>query len=180
MWLGAKMGTRATHLVMAGAIVLGGCATGGGETPRRPSLAVTDEVGAVARALVVGTWQCRELNPYHEIPQQTITTTYNADGTFMSQSRSAPRPPLGAMLVKVTGRWAVEGDRITTSEVETEAGSADGDAWTNMMANVGATFVNSFGGTQSNGAGDVLKLGRGELVFRPMGIEDPPVISCTR
>jgi hypothetical protein len=84
------------------------------------------------------------------------------------------------MQVNATGRWVVEGDRIATSDVQTDASAADGDAWTNMMANVGASIVNNLGREQTAGAGDVLKLSRSELLLRPVAVEDPPVISCTR
>ncbi len=124
--------------------------------------------------------RCRELNPYPDLPEQTIDTTYRADGTFLSASRSAPRPPLGAMLITARGRWSTEGGQVTTSDVETEAGSADGDAWTNLMARAGASLVNSFGDAQMRGAGEVLKLDRRELLLRPTGVEDPPVIACRR
>jgi hypothetical protein len=162
------------------ALLVAGCTTGGSDPPRRPVVAVADEVTSLDGRQIVGTWQCRELNPLPEIPQQIIVTTYADDGTFRSESRSAPRPPLGAMLVTVQGRWAVEGDRITTSGVTTEAHAAGGDAWTDMMANLGASFVNSLGERGSTSAGEVLRLGPGELVLRPLGVEDPPVISCTR
>jgi hypothetical protein len=162
------------------AMLVAGCTGAGGDPPRRPAVAVADDVNAVDGGQVVGTWQCRELNPLPEIPQQIIVTTYEADGTFLSESRSAPRPPLGAMLVTVRGWWAVEGDRIVTSGVTTEAHAADGDAWTDMMAGLGASFVNSLGERGSAGAGEVLRLGAGELVLRPLGVEDPPVIACTR
>jgi hypothetical protein len=63
--MAARAGTGA---LLAGVLLLAGCATGGGETPRRPTTSVADDVGAVDRAAVVGTWQCRELNPYPEVP----------------------------------------------------------------------------------------------------------------
>jgi hypothetical protein len=164
--------------LLVGTLLLVGCATGGGDTPRRPTTSVADEVGTVDSAAVVGTWECRELNPYPEVPQVATTTTYRADGTFTSEGRSAPRPPLGPVRVEANGRWSVEGGEIVTSEVETEASSED--AWTNLMAGVGARFVDAFGGSQNRASGEVLKLGRGELVVRPSGVEDPPVIACTR
>jgi hypothetical protein len=164
--------------LLAGALLLAACATGGGDTPRRPATSVADEVGEVDRAAVVGTWECRELNPYPEVPQVATTTTYRADGTFTSEGRSAPRPPLGPVQVEANGGWSVEGGEIVTSEVTTEASSED--AWTNLMAGVGAQFIDWFAGAQDRASVEVLKLGRGELVVRPIGVEDPPVIACTR
>ena len=86
--------------------------------------------------------------------------------------------PLGPMRVEANGRWSVEGGEIVTSEVETKASSED--AWTNLMAGVGAQFIDLFGGAQDRASVEVLKLGRDELVLRPRGVEDPPVIACTR
>lgn len=160
-------------------VLLAGCAGAGGDPPQRPVASVTDRVGAVDRDLVVGTWQCRELNPYPELPEQTIATTYQADGAFVSESRSAPRPPLGAMLITARGRWSVDGGHIATSDVETAAGSADGDAWTNLMAQAGASIMNSFGGSETRSTSEVLELDRSELLLRPVGVEDPPVIACS-
>jgi hypothetical protein len=168
----------AAHGLLGAILLLTGCAVGGGDTPKRPAVAVADEVGVVEQSRIVGTWRCRELNPYPELPRQTITSTYNADGTYVGEGVTEARPPFGAMRAKVTGRWAVEGDRIVTSDVETEAGSDD--AWTNMMAGIGASIVNSFGQEQTRGVGDVLKLDRDELVLRAVGVEDPPIFSCTR
>ena len=173
------MAARAgTGTLLVGAVLLAACATGGGETPRRPATSVADEVGDVDRAAVVGTWECRELNPYPEVPQVATTTTYRADGTFTSEGRSTPRPPLGPMRVEANGRWSVEGGEIVTSEVATEASSED--AWTNLMAGVGAQFVDWLGGAQDRASVEVLKLSRGELTVRPSSVEDPPVIACTR
>jgi hypothetical protein len=45
---------------------------------------------------------------------------------------------------------------------------------------VGAQFIDLFGGAQDRASVEVLKLGRDELVLRPRGVEDPPVIVCTR
>ncbi len=134
---------------LVGACLLAGCAVGGGggDAPRRPAVAIADEVAAVDRDLVVGTWACRELNPYPEMPPLTITTTYEADGTFVS---------------------------------ETEAGSADGDAWTDLVARATASLVNTFAIDQPRATGEVLQLDRQQLVMRPVGVEDPPVISCAR
>ena len=84
------------------------------------------------------------------------------------------------MLVKARGRWSVEGGRVATSGVATEAGAADGDTWTDLMARAGASVVNGLGEDRARGAGEVLRLDRRELVLRPVGVEDPPVIACAR
>lgn len=162
------------------AALLAGCAVGESGPPQRPAMIVADEVGRLDPARIVGTWTCRELNPMPGLAEQTIVTTYEVGGVFTSVSRSAPRPPLGAMLVTVRGRWSVEGDRIATSGVTTEARAADGDPRTDTMAKLGASFLNSLGDKGSASASEVLRLSAGYLVLRPLGVEDPPVISCTR
>ena len=60
---------------LGGDLLLTGCTGlgGGGETPKRPPLNVADQVQQVDRSKLVGTWQCRELNPYPEMPKQTTT-----------------------------------------------------------------------------------------------------------
>lgn len=172
---------RGGFTLVGAACLLAGCAAGGGgDPPRRPAVAVADEVGAVDRDLVVGTWRCRELNPYPEMPALTIATTYEADGTFVSETQAAPRPPLGAVRSKARGRWSAEGGQIATTDVTTEAGSADGDAWTDLMARATASVINTFNIDQPRATGEVLQLDRRQLVMRPLGVEDPPVISCAR
>ena len=164
-------------VVGAGALVAG-CAGVGGDTPKRPPLTVADEVQRIDSSNIVGTWTCRELNPYPEVPQQVSTITYAKDGSFTGRAQyDAQASPFGGMTVESIGKWTVEDDRIVTGDVKTSAGSPD--AFTNVMAGIATSFVNSAYG-QEQGSGDVLKLTRTELVFRPVGVEDPPVYSCTR
>ena len=61
----------------------------------RPVVDVQDHVGAVDRERIVGTWQCRDLNPYPDQIDQLVRETYAADGSYHAESRPAPRPPLG-------------------------------------------------------------------------------------
>ncbi len=146
----------------------------------RPVVDVQDHVGAVDRERIVGAWQCRDLNPYPDQIDQLVHETYGADGSYHAESRPAPRPPLGALVVTVRGSWAVAGDKVVTSGLKTEARSADGDANTDMLAGLGAEFVNSYAANQADSAADVLELGADRLVLRPVGVTDPPVIACTR
>ena len=158
--------------------LLAGCVAVGGDTPKRPPLAVADEVQRVEADSLVGTWTCRELNPYPEVPKQVSTITYGEDGTFTGKAHyDAQAAPFGGMTVESAGRWVVDGDRIVTSDVTTSAGSQD--AFTNVMAGIATSFINSTS-SQQQGSGDVLKLTRTELMFRPAGVDDPPVYSCTR
>ena len=170
----------ATGLLLSGAAgLLAACAGVGGPPPKRPPVQVTDQVQQVDRSAVVGTWTCRELNPYAEVPAQNSTVTYDADGSFIARARyeAGAAPPFGGMSVVTTGKWSVENDRIVTSDVNSQASSPD--AFTNMLAGVAASFANSMS-AQEQGSGDVLKLTRNELTIRPVGVEDPPVIACTR
>ena len=171
---------RSRVILGAGLLVLAGCASdGGGErTMHRPAVSVPDQVTAVSRSLIVGSWTCHELNPLPDLPRQTSSVTYNADGTFASTGQVEAHPPFGAMTVKASGKWSVEGEHLVTSDVTTAASSAD--AFTNVMAGLGSSIANTFMGSQKAGSANVLKLTRNELVYTLIGVDDPPVISCTR
>ena len=172
---------RATSrmLLLGAAATLAACAGISGPPPKRPPVQVADQVQQVDRSAIVGTWTCRELNPYAEVPAQSSTLTYAADGSFVGKAsyEAGATPPFGGMSVVTTGKWSVEGDRIITSDVNTQASSPD--AFTNVLAGVASTFANNMS-AQQQGSGDVLKLTRTELTLRPDGVEDPPVIGCTR
>ena len=169
-----------TGLLLLGATAaLAACSGIAGPPPKRPPVQVGDRVQQVDRAAIVGIWSCRELNPYAEVPAQNSTVTYAADGSFISKASydAGATPPFGGMSVVTTGKWSVEGDRIVTSDVNSQASSPD--AFTNMLAGVATSFANSMS-AQQQGSGDVLKLTKTELTIRPAGVEDPPVIGCTR
>jgi hypothetical protein len=83
-------------------LAVSACAAAG--PPARPALDLADRVGPVDRREIVGTWRCRDLNPYPDRPEQTVAATYRADGTFVSESETAARPPVGAMLVAARRR----------------------------------------------------------------------------
>jgi hypothetical protein len=160
-------------------VLLAACAAGGGgEAPQRPAVSVADQVGAVDRSLVVGTWQCRDLNPYPGAPEQVVTETFGADGSFLGQSRVSGEGPVGMIQVSARGKWAVEGDRITTTGVTTQASSADPTL--NMIAGLTAEYLNRQPPSLRDGSSELLKLSRSELVLRPLAVEDPPIIACTR
>lgn len=169
---------RGLLIVVGVGALLAGCTAVGGDTPKRPSLTVADEVQQIDPEQLIGTWTCRELNPYPEVPQQVSTITYAQGGTFTSKAQyDAQTPPFGAMSIVAAGRWAVEGDRIVTSDVKTSAASQD--AFTNAMAGIAISIMNSIS-DQQQGSGDVLKLTPTELGYRAAGVDDPPVYSCVR
>ena len=172
---------RATSrlLLLGATAALAACSGIAGPPPKRPAVQVSDQVQQVDRAAIVGTWTCREVNPYAEVPAQNSTVSYDADGGFISKARydAGATPPFGGMSVVTTGKWTVENDRIVTSDVNSQASSPD--AFTNMLAGVATSFANNMS-AQQQGSGDVLKLTRNELTIRPVGIDDPPVLACTR
>ena len=173
-----EAGMRPVLVAFAASSVLAGCTGMGGDPPKRPPVTVAGEVQRVDGSKVVGTWTCRELNPYPEVPRQVSTITYAKDGAFTGNAQyDATTPPFGGMTVETTGRWTVQGDRIVISDVKTSAGSQD--AFTNMRAGIASSLINT-ASAQEQGSGDVLKLTPTELVFRPVGVDDPPVYSCTR
>ena len=164
--------------ILAVGTTLVGCASDGGETPKRPPLAVPDEVTAINRGQLVGTWQCHELNPYPQMPKQTSRD-------HVQQRRHLPHRGAVPGAAGV-GSHCREGHRQMgggrrsdhDSDIKTEAGSAD--EFTNVMAGIGSSIVNTFSKSQPQGSGDVLELTPHKLVFRGVGVEDPPIISCTR
>jgi hypothetical protein len=173
-----EAGMRSVLVAFAASSVLAGCTGMGGDPPKRPPVTVADQVQQVDASKIVGTWTCRELNPYPDVPRQVSTITYAKEGAFTANAQyDATTPPFGGMNVETTGRWTVQGERIVISDVKTSASSQD--AFTNMMAGIASSLVNT-ASAQEQGSGDVLKLTPAELAFRPEGADDPPVYSCTR
>ncbi len=169
-------------------LLLAACATGG-STPsiERPPVDVADSVDTVDRSLLIGSWQCHELNPPEGAPRgQTSTVELKADGSLLSNGRTAPAQaegsPLGTgeMIVSSTGSWQVEGEDIVMANVHTEAKPADGNPILGAITSYATSIVNSSGEAMTPHRSNVLKLGRHELVFRPVDVADPPVISCSR
>lgn len=168
-------------MALAGlAAVLAGCATGGGEA-RRPAVAVADEVTTVQPNLLVGTWRCRELNPYPELPKATRTLTFAADGTAVAEVLTEDDPRYGPIQGTSRGNWAVEGDRLVMRNMRLEAKAAEGSTnpFGGFLAGLTTSVANTFMRDQQDGTSDVLRLSRNELVFRG-NVEDPPVVACTR
>ncbi len=130
-------------------------------------------------ALLLGTWRCRDLNPYPGQAAQVITTTYDPDGTFLSASEIAARGPLGAIAVAQRGRWSLEHNRLLTRDVVTAAHALDGNTETDAMAKASAALLDAMSGTEP-AASEVLRLDRRRLSLRPVGITDPPVLGCAR
>lgn len=187
---------RPALLTMGVALALTGCleAGGGGMPAQRPAVSIADQVTTVDRQLVVGGWQCRELNPYPNTPIVINTTTFYPDGYFTSRSTGqaqAGLPMGGSGTVTTRGRWRAEEGRLVTSEVVAEMAQAPatgaggtggtGDLVGTVLSQIGPLLVGGGQATQPQGSSsEVLELTRSTMVFKALGIQDPPIVTCTR
>lgn len=172
-----------TILAVMGVLGLAGCAGldgGSSSPPPRPTVSVPDEVQSIDRSKLVGTWTCRELNPMQGAPVLTSVNTYNADGTFTGTSKGSSDGQALPFVTSVTGNWAIQGDRIVSSNIKTSAKSSDGNPAMDMIAGLGSSIANTMIEKEPPGLGNVLKLTSTELVVKAEGVDNPPVISCTR
>lgn len=171
------MSLVARTLVVAclGAAALAGCASVGGPPPKRPAVSVADQVGSIDRKLVVGSWDCHELNPYPEVPKHSIRMTFDADGTLASQGTAAMAT--SDMAVSSQAKWTVEGEQLVISD-QTSSATSD-DPLMSAIGSIGATIANKMSANEAMQS-DVLQLDRGHLVMRGVGVDDPPILSCTR
>ena len=129
--------------------------------------------------MLVGTWQCRDLNPLPGQPPQSVATRYADDGSFRSISELPVHGPIGPIAVEQRGRWALDGDRLITSDVTTAARALDGNTETDAYAKAGAELVDAMGAGRPV-ASQVLLLDPARLTLRPAEVDDPPVIGCSR
>jgi hypothetical protein len=145
----------------------------------RPEIATPAGGGPVEAALLIGDWQCRDLNPLPGQPPQTVATRYADDGSFRSLSELPVHGPIGPIEIVQQGRWALDGDRLTTSDVTTAARALDGNGETDAYARAGAELVDAMGAGRPV-ASRVLLLDSARLTLRPVDVSDPPVVGCTR
>ncbi|MGD9509987.1 MAG: hypothetical protein AB7I59_21255 [Geminicoccaceae bacterium] len=171
----ARSCARPLESALALLLVLSGCAT----VPTRPEIATPPAAGTVDGTLLVGIWICRDLNPLAGQPVQPITTRYAENGRFHSVSELPARGGMGPFRLGQQGRWSIEGNRLVTSEVKTVARSADDNTEMDAMAQAGAELVDLLAGDTPQ-ASEIVKLDHQELILRPTGIDDPPVIGCSR
>lgn len=177
---------RNAFLPMTVALALTGCVDpGGGPSPARPSVDIADRVSSVDRALVVGDWQCRELNPYPNAPIVITDTTFYPDGYFTSRSTGQPQAglPTGPTTVTTRGKWRVEEDRLVTSEVTAELSSGNGgsgDLLGSVLTQIGPLLGGGQAAQPQGGASDVLELTSSTMVIKGQDIQDPPVVTCSR
>lgn len=151
-----------------------------GADAKRPEMSVAKEVTMVSASELVGTWTCRELDPYPDQPDIASTITIDADGTMSSQSllpigEAMPGNP--DMVMTVMGDWQVDGDRLVTSNSEVDVVAADGSGGDlmDLMSNAAAYFVDQAGDNSS----EIFRVTASDLVMRG---DDPdaPTMSCLR
>lgn len=145
----------------------------------RPVLSALPESNVLDPVVLIGTWRCRDLNPYPGQASQVITTTYAPDGTFVSVSEVAGQGPVGAIAVIQRGRWSVAANRLLTHDVTTDARAVDGNTETDALAKASAALIDALGKDLA-AASEVLRLDARRLTLRPADMTDPPVIGCTR
>jgi hypothetical protein len=166
----------------AAAVLLAGCAMGGGgDAAKRPPVSVADEVTTVQNSMLIGTWRCRELNPYPQVPRATRTISFAEDGTVIAEMLTEDDPRYGPMQGTSRSNWSVEGDRLVLRNmtIETKAAEGSTNPFGNVLGGLATTVANTFLRGQMNSTSDVLKLTSSELIFRTV-VEDPPVVACTR
>lgn len=151
-----------------------------GMTESRPPVTIAKEVTTVSSAELVGGWTCRELNPYPDQPAVTTTLVLAADGTMSSEAllpMAETMPGATDMLMRVTGDWRVEGDRLITANTDVEMTSADGSqgGLSSLMQSAAAFFADRAG----DGNAEIFRATASELVMRDAD-PDAPTVACLR
>jgi hypothetical protein len=173
-------------LAFLSCLLLAACAAGAGPSAKRPPVQAADTVDSVDRSLIAGSWQCHELNPLPDVPRVQTTYEFKPDGALASSGRSEQMEQdgtpvgLGPMLVTGTGTWQVDGQDLVIKGTRTEASAANGDPLTSAIASIASSIANTTGIASTTARANVLRLGPHEMVMRGVGVEDPPVISCSR
>jgi hypothetical protein len=108
-----------------------------------------------------------------------ITTIYDACGGYLSESEIPGRRPVGPIAVVQRGRWSIEGNRLLTAEVVTEARALDGNTETDALAKASAALLDAMSGDQP-AASQILRLDAKRLTVQPLDVVDPPSIGCMR
>ena len=149
---------RSGVTLLAGLALLG-CAS----PPVRPEIAAPEPTGPIDAAALAGSWSCRDLNPLPSQPVQTVTTSYAADGSFVSVSEIIGRIPAPPIRVRQAGRWHIDGDQLITSEVRTTAKAVGGDPETDALLQASAELIDQVG-TDREMASAILRLDGSELL----------------
>lgn len=167
----------------ASTTLLAGCDVGELESAApgqsRPPVALAKDVTAVSTAELVGSWSCRELDPYPGQPAVTTTIGLAADGSMSSEALlpvAATSSGTSAMLVRTTGKWQVEGDRLVTTDTRVDVVAADGGgAFPPVVQGVAAAFADRAG----DGSAEIFRITASELVMRDQA-PDAPAVACAR
>lgn len=165
---------------------LAACATGGsdGSSPKRPVIKVADQVGPIDRQLVIGTWTCRELNPFPNMPSTLQTVTYQADGTAKNAAVVDAATTASGLPAKFNASfsydWSVAGEQIIASNVQSTITAADDGAGSTLLAPIAQMMASTFADQAQPGTSNVLELTTTSLVMSAANMEDPPIVSCRR
>lgn len=173
----------AVLVIGAAAGLLAACETGDMNpfaSESRPPVTVAKEVTMVSAAELVGTWTCRELDPYPDQPAIETKLDIRPDGTLTSEALLPMEQEMagaGDLIMTIKADWRVEGDRMVTENTEATTRAADGST-----GGVSA-FINqamaAFGELAADGTTEIFKVDAQELVMR--GEEaDAPTVSCRR
>jgi hypothetical protein len=157
------------------ALILGACTGTTEPPPQRTPVSVADRVDSIDRNLLVGTWQCREMNPYPGAPAHTTTVTYRADGTFAGEGSTGGA--MSGLSLQSSAKWRIEGDQLVMSDQDSSATSEN--PVLSVLGSLGSAIADQMTAGET-ARSDILQLDSGHLVWRVAGIEDPPVMSCTR
>ncbi|MCB1994216.1 MAG: hypothetical protein KDG49_22405 [Geminicoccaceae bacterium] len=146
----------------------------------RPPVSVTKEVTMVSAAELVGSWTCRELNPYPDQPPIETQLDIRDDGTLTSEAllpMDQEMPGAGDLILTIDADWQVEGDRMVTTNTQGSTRAADGS--TGSVSALLNQAMAAFTELAADGTSEVLKVDARELVMR--GDEpDAPTVSCQR
>ncbi len=179
------MSIRLPSLLAIGAVagLVAACDTGGMDpfsSPSRPPATVAKQVTMVSAEELVGSWTCRELNPYPDQPAIETKLDIRADHTLTSEAllpMEQEMPSAGDLIMTIVADWRVEGDRMVTTNTEASTRAADGS--TGGMSALVNQAMTAFSDLASDGTAEVLQIDARELVMR--GDEpDAPTVSCRR
>lgn len=146
----------------------------------RPPVTVAKEVTMVSAAELVGSWTCRELNPYPDQPPIETDLEIREDGTLTSEAilpMDQEMPGAGDLIMTIDADWQVEGDRMVTTNTKGSTRAADGS--TGGVSDLINQAMAAFTELAADGTSEVFKVDAQELVMR--GDEpDAPTVSCQR
>jgi hypothetical protein len=151
-----------------------------GASQSRPQVTIPKEVTTVSSAELVGSWACRELDPYPDQPAVTTTLVLAADRTLRGEAllpMAETMPGASDMLMRTTGTWRVEGDRLITTDTEVEMSNADGSqgGFSSLMQSAAAYFADRAG----DGNAEIFRVTASELMMRAEE-PDAPTVACPR